>query len=85
MQSTKTYKTHAALVDNMAEAQGLDLEELMLRGKLTTFELENAVLTCTGCSQPSACAQWLDTPSERLEDRPAYCRNGDLFDLLKQA
>ena len=59
MQSTKTLKRHAALVDKMATAQGIDLEETMLRGRLSMGELDDAVLRCTGCTQPETCEGWL--------------------------
>ena len=85
MQSRKTLKRHAGLVDRMAEAQGLDIEEQMLRGHLSVTELEDAVLRCTGCEQPCACESWLATQNTPVEAPPAYCRNAEIFADLRKA
>ncbi|KUF10213.1 DUF6455 family protein [Pseudoponticoccus marisrubri] len=84
MQSKATLKRHAALVDRMSQAQGLDLEEQMLRGRLTVSDLEDAVLRCTGCSCPDACESWLAEQSGPAQGTPGYCRNQDLFDTLSR-
>jgi len=78
MQSSLTLKRHADLVDRMATAQGVDLEETMMAGHLTPGELGEAVLACTGCAAPGACAHWLDA-HEPGEAAPSYCRNADLL------
>jgi hypothetical protein len=79
MQSQKTLRRHAALVDEMATARGVDLEEAILRGRLTVPELDDAVLACTGCSRPDACEAWLASRPAETEATPPYCRNADLF------
>lgn len=79
MHDTKTLRRHATLVDRMAQARGLDLEETMLRGKLSIPELDDAVLRCTGCTQPCACETWLDQQTAPVTATPGYCRNADLF------
>lgn len=84
MTTTNTLKRHAALVDRMASAQGLDLEEQILRGRMSLPDLDDAVLRCTGCTQPCACETWLDALTEAVETPPAYCRNTPLFDALKR-
>ncbi|MCC1493694.1 hypothetical protein J1C49_13835 [Cognatishimia sp. F0-27] len=63
----------------MATAQGIDLEEEMLRGKMSIPDLEDAVLRCTGCSKPCACERFLDTVQAPIDSAPSYCRNRDLF------
>lgn len=78
MQNRITLKRHADLVDRMAAAQGIDLEETIMAGHLTPGELGDAVLTCTGCAAPDACEHWLAT-HEAGESAPAYCRNGELL------
>lgn len=86
MQSQTTLKHHATLVDDMAAARGLDLEEEILRGKLTVSELEDAVLRCTGCATPGDCAHWLAARADNaLGEPPFQCRNNDLFAELKRA
>jgi hypothetical protein len=78
MQNTLTLKRHADLVDRMATAQGIDLEETMMSGHLTPGELGEVVLACTGCAAPGACERWLDS-REAGEEAPDYCRNTGLF------
>lgn len=41
-----------------------------------------AVSRCNGCAQTKGCEQWLDH-NESAEEAPAYCRNHDLFERLK--
>lgn len=88
MQSESTLKRHAHLVDRMATATGVDLEEEMLRGNLSIPDLDDAVLRCTGCTCPNACTTWLAQHSGPFAEGqpatpPAYCRNADLFADLK--
>lgn len=78
MQSPKTLKHHAALVDQMAETVVIDLEEAVLSGAARFDEVADAVLRCTECSDPEHCASWLKT-AERQAEPPAYCRNFTLF------
>ena len=78
MQNSLTLKRHADLVDRMATAQGVDLEEAMMAGHLTPGELGDAVLACTGCAAPETCAHWL-AAHDSGEAAPAYCRNSDLL------
>ena len=82
MQSQATLKRHAALVDHMAQARGIDLEEEILRGKMTFTDLEDAVLRCTGCTRPDACEHWLAAQTGPVTESPAFCRNDDLFGTL---
>lgn len=82
MLNRKTLKRHADLLDRMAGQVGLDLEEEVYRGRMQFDEIADAVLRCTGCSNPDHCAGWLDT-AEAREDPPGYCRNASLFRSLK--
>ncbi|MEC3861262.1 DUF6455 family protein [Mesobacterium sp. TK19101] len=84
MQSTKTLRRHAQLVDRMADALGIDLEEEALRGHLTISEIDDAVLRCTGCTNPDSCEHWLDT-GPQASDPPGYCRNAELFGDLRNS
>lgn len=85
MQSRTTLKRHAHLVDEMANAQGLDLEEQILRGNLAVSDLEDAVLRCTGCTKPCDCEDWLASRSLPADSPPDYCRNSELFADLKRS
>ncbi|MDJ0823584.1 MAG: DUF6455 family protein [Paracoccaceae bacterium] len=78
-------KRHAGLVDDMADAVGVDLQEQMLRGDLSISELDDAVMRCTGCSNPDDCESWLASQTGAVDTPPAYCRNADVFAALKKA
>ena len=82
MQSRTTLKRHAALVDDMARARGQDLEEEIMRGKMTMSELEDAVLRCTSCTSPDTCRDWLSKQAGPVPEAPDYCRNAALFRAL---
>lgn len=76
-------KRHAILMDRMAEARGLDMEEQVLRGHITSSEVADAVLSCTNCTNPGDCGRWLDAHAGGAAESPSYCRNSALFgDLL---
>ena len=79
MQSQKTLKRHADLVDRMATTVGVDFEEAILRGQMPMDGLADAVLRCTGCSNPDHCQQWLASQDGKADAAPGYCRNGDLL------
>lgn len=85
MQSNKTLARHADLVDRMAGRLGVDLEQAMMEGRLSVDQLGDAVLSCTGCSQPDTCERWLalfaDAPAAAA---PGYCRNGEMLGALAQ-
>ncbi|MFD2854780.1 DUF6455 family protein [Seohaeicola zhoushanensis] len=81
MTDMPNFRRHAALVDEMAGALGVDLEEAALRGKLDLDEISDAVLRCTGCTNPDHCQGVLATKPQ-LEQAPGYCRNRDLMHRL---
>ncbi|MEB8388101.1 DUF6455 family protein [Rhodobacteraceae bacterium KMM 6894] len=87
MSDPQTLREHAALVDRMSGAAGVDLEEMILRGQLQIDTLGDAVLACTGCANPEGCRHWLDRQERTgdvAETSPGFCRNTDLFRALKQ-
>lgn len=84
MLSQDTLKRHAALVDRMADAQGVDLQEAALRGQLTVSQIEDAVLTCAGCAKTGACERWLDAQRGQADAPPSFCRNTALFAELSR-
>jgi hypothetical protein len=83
MQNQNVLKRHAELLDRMASAIGTDLEEAALRGSLSISEVSDAVLRCTGCSNPDHCESWLDAQTETAAAPPGYCRNAALLASLK--
>jgi hypothetical protein len=84
MQGDKTLKAHEDLMGRMARTLGADLDEAELRGDLAPEMREAMLLSCTGCSDPSACRHWLDT-HEAAEAAPGYCRNGpNLVELAER-
>jgi hypothetical protein len=79
-----TLKRHAGLVDRMATTLGVDLEEATMRGRLPVEELSDVVLSCTGCTDPTACEHWLDDHEGGVaEHAPGYCRNRDRLEGLR--
>lgn len=83
MLSKDQIKRHAILMDRMAGARGLDMEEQVLRGNISSAEVADAVLSCTNCSNPGDCARWLEAHADGAAESPSYCRNEGLFgDLL---
>lgn len=85
MQHPSTLKRHAVLVDRMASACGVDLQEQALRGNVSTDEISDAVLSCTNCVNPDGCTHWLDSQTQIAATTPSYCRNTPLFDRLSNA
>ena len=83
MPTTATLKCHADLVDRMANAVGVDLEEKIMQGKIDFDGISDAVLNCVGCTGVPACENWLAAHAAGAETPPEMCRNRDLFALLK--
>jgi len=75
-------ETHTQMVLGMADRQGVDLEELILRGELSEDRFEHAVDRCLGCTQPDACKCLLDSTAPEIR-LPDYCRNVNLFQDLR--
>lgn len=89
MPLNKTLRHHADLVDRMAGALGVDLEEAVMRGDMGPDALPDMVLRCSACASPGQCEDWLarnprhaDTAGP--ETTPYYCRNAEVFDDLKR-
>ncbi|MEO0667386.1 MAG: DUF6455 family protein [Pseudomonadota bacterium] len=82
MTSNDRLKRHAALVDDMAETRGIDLQDASLRAGLTPDDLADMVHRCAGCTQPDTCAQWLAAQVGTVSETPSFCRNADVFDKL---
>lgn len=78
MHNREQLKRHADLVDRMANVRGIDLEEQALRGNVSIDEITDAVLSCTNCTNPEHCSEWL-SGRDRAQKTPEYCRNADLF------
>lgn len=72
-------KRHAALVDRMATARGIDLEEAAMRAHLAPGDLSDMVLRCAGCSNVEGCGKWLAGQVGAVSETPKYCRNADQF------
>ncbi len=83
MANNANYRRHTELVDRMANTLGLDLEEEVMKGTLDLDSLADAVMHCTGCSNPDGCEHWMDAQDGRADQTPDICRNADLFKALK--
>lgn len=86
MCEARTLNRHAALVNRMAETLGLDLTQATREGRLSAEAWRDAVLACTGCSDPEHCMGWMAELQEQgAEAPPAYCENADLMARLAPA
>lgn len=81
MPGNKTFETHEALMDEMARTLGADLDEAELRGALPPEERAGLLLSCTGCSDPGGCREWLSAHGH-ADEAPEFCRNGDHLQAL---
>lgn len=88
MFGAKTINRYAALMNRMAETLGVDLSEAIAEGRLPAEGWREAVVRCTGCSDPEGCQHWLaeHAADEAAPDAaPGFCRNRDLMDSLRTA
>ncbi|MRU16241.1 hypothetical protein FDP25_12435 [Roseovarius sp. A21] len=83
MTSTPNFKKHAALVDRMASTLGIDLEQKAMEGQIDFEQISDAVMACTGCSNPEECTHWLDAQEGKAGTTPDICRNAKIFARLK--
>ncbi len=82
MRRRNQLRRHADLLDRMAEAVGLDLQEESIRGCLPFGELADAVIKCADCTRVSECEAWLGKEHEPGSLAPGYCLNRAIFDKL---
>ena len=86
MFGAKTINRHAALMNRMAETLGVDLTRAIADGRLPAEAWREAVVRCTGCSDPEGCQHWLgDHADQMVDDAPDYCRNKALMESLRLA
>lgn len=74
MSTLERFRKHERLMSRMADANGIDLDLKMQSGELTPASYEDAVLNCTGCSDPEGCQKHL---GEGRSGFPTFCRNRD--------
>lgn len=82
MTSVPLLKRHAALVDRMADARGIDLIEASLRANLAPDDLADMVQRCVGCARSEACEGWLARQVGAVSQTPGFCRNAETFETL---
>jgi len=82
MQGKKTLEEHEILVNRMATTVGVDLDEAELRGQITPGERNDMTLSCTKCTDPGGCDQWLGE-NAKADSAPSYCRNADILAALR--
>ncbi|MFT4959581.1 MAG: hypothetical protein ACI92Z_000657 [Paracoccaceae bacterium] len=85
MHDRSVLKRHAALVDQMAETLGVDLQKVALSGELLIDEISDAVLSCADCSHPDSCQGWTGEHKDGATQTPDYCRNREMFHSFRQA
>jgi hypothetical protein len=81
MPSNTTLDRHEMLMTLMASTLGADLDDAELRGDLPPEMRNDMLLACTGCSEPGACAHWLQANHE-ADEAPGYCRNRSILHAL---
>lgn len=74
MSNMERFRNHERLMTRLADANGVDLELKMQTGEVTPDFYKDAVLNCTGCSDPDGCQKHLD---EGRPGIPSFCRNRD--------
>jgi hypothetical protein len=84
MLSLSKLDRHERLVERMAEAQGVDIGEAMMRGELGANEFRGAVYRCTACTAADSCEHWL-ADHEDGAGVPEYCRNKAMMERLRDA
>lgn len=81
MSHRKKLRHHAGLVDEMATALGVDLQEASISGAVRLDEISDAVLRCTECANPGHCEAFLAGKPDAVR-APEYCRNQELLNRL---
>lgn len=80
MFSMSKLERHVALMNRMSGALGTDLAVAVADGRLSPEALRLAMLRCTACDAPAACAAWLASRGGHAGGAaPAYCRNAALL------
>jgi hypothetical protein len=79
------FDRHAELMERMADTVGVDLAQLSMTGRLGPDDYRAAVFRCTGCTQPGACAEWIDGHPDGSSQTPDYCRNKAQLERLARA
>ena len=74
MSNDHRFHAHERLMSRLADANGVDLDLMMQSGELTPEEFREAVLNCTGCSDPEGCSALLRGGGSGI---PTFCRNRD--------
>ncbi|PTV96338.1 hypothetical protein C8J27_102132 [Rhodobacter aestuarii] len=91
MYGRKTLNRHASLMNRMAQVLGINLTEMMIRGKISGDEWREAVVRCASCSEPGECLHWLaehaeagvDRNAAPMSDTPGYCTNRMMMARLR--
>ena len=73
---------HAGLVNEMANALGVDLIDEALAGRINEARLREAVGRCVSCDASTGCERWIEAHRRGAGAPPMFCRNNDLWDLL---
>jgi len=74
---------HSELMENMAQTLGVDLSDALTQGRLAPSGLRDAMLACVCCTGADECPGWLAKHADGADHAPGYCRNGALFDRLR--
>ncbi len=79
------YLQHAARSQAVADAVGVDIGAALAAGRLGVESWRAAIVSCRGCGQELACADWMGSRAAgRTVLAPGFCANLALFETLRR-
>lgn len=73
---------HFWLTQGMARASGVNITEMIARGRLTRAQFQEMVVRCGACEYPERCVRWMAEGEHAGEDPPGYCLNHETIEAL---
>ncbi|KEO55480.1 DUF6455 family protein [Thioclava indica] len=87
MSKARNLNHHAAMMNRMAQVMRIDLTAEMAQGRMSGEDWKDALVRCTGCTQPEACTLWLSEhdPEDEVSvnEPPKYCENRLMIKRLR--
>lgn len=86
LRRVEQYTRSARLMNEMASAQGIDLQQGIASDEIHVGTLICAVTRCADCDGQDKCQLWLASQAGHTPvSTPDYCRNSELLARLKPA
>ncbi|WP_417808606.1 DUF6455 family protein [Thioclava sp.] len=87
MSNARSLNRHAAMMNRMAQVMRVDLTAEMAQGRMSGEDWKDALVRCTGCTQPKACTLWLSEHDPEYKPSvaapPPYCENRLMIKQLR--